>query len=300
MTRSVVGPWAADKLDRLHKYLSAYTTIMKDQRWCRGFYYIDAFAGPGEHQIRSKDPRSHKSRNLLLDIASFGQSQDEQQQFLAGSPRVALELKHPFSGYVFVERSPSRVAALESLRVEYGTSRRIAIRQRDCNGYLREKVVSNPEIDWKENRALVFLDPFGMQVPWSTLELLAGTEAIEVFLNFPVGMAIQRLLPRDPDKISRQRRTMLDDYFGSSDWAKTVYRSRQTLFGEDAEEKIEKSGERLLKWYRDRLKKAFGNASKAALIRNTRNGHLYYLLLASPNKTGVKIADEILSAGEII
>ena len=103
MTRSVVGPWAADKLDRLRKYLSAYTTIMKDQRWCRGFYYIDAFAGPGEHQIRSKDPSSHKSRNLLLDIASFGQSQDEQQQFLAGSPRVALELKHPFTGYVFVE-----------------------------------------------------------------------------------------------------------------------------------------------------------------------------------------------------
>ena len=189
---------------------------------------------------------------------------------------------------------------MEALRAEYGTIRRIVIRQRDCNGYLQEKVVSNPEIDWKENRALVFLDPFGMQVPWSTLELLAGTEAIEVFLNFPVGMAIQRLLPRDPDKISRQRGTMLDDYFGSSDWANIVYRSRQTLFGEDAEEKIEKSGERLLKWYRDRLKKAFGNASKAALIRNTRNGHLYYLLLASPNKTGVKIADEILSAGEII
>lgn len=40
--------------------------------------------------------------------------------------------------------------------------------------------------------------------------------------------------------------------------------------------------------------------SKAALIRNTRGAHLYYLLLASHNKTGVQIADEILSAGEAV
>jgi hypothetical protein len=36
------------------------------------------------------------------------------------------------------------------------------------------------------------------------------------------------------------------------------------------------------------------------LIRNTRGGHLYYLMLASPKSTGVKIADYILGAGETI
>jgi hypothetical protein len=40
--------------------------------------------------------------------------------------------------------------------------------------------------------------------------------------------------------------------------------------------------------------------SKAALIRNTRGGHLYYLLLASHNGIGVKIANPILSAGEVV
>jgi len=300
MAQSVVGPWAADKLDRLRKYLSAYTTIMKDQRWCRGYYYIDAFAGPGEHEVRSRGSTSHRHRNLFLDVASFGQSQEEQQQFLAGSPRIALDIEHPFSGYVFVERSAARVVALEGLKAEYGKSRRIVIRQRDCNGYLREKVAANPEIDWKKNRALVFLDPFGMQVPWNTLELLNQTKAIEVFLNFPVGMAIQRLLPRDPAKITEVRRAMLDEYFGSHEWFDVVYRTRPTLFGEDADEKIEKSGKVLLKWYRDRLKATFGHVSRAALIRNSRGAHLYYLLLASPNSTGVKIADAILSAGETV
>ena len=41
---------------------------------------------------------------------------------------------------------------------------------------------------------MVFLDPFGMQVPWSTIEALAKTKAMELIINFPLGMAIQRLL----------------------------------------------------------------------------------------------------------
>jgi three-Cys-motif partner protein len=298
MAKSVVGQWAKDKLDRLGRYLHEYTKIMRKQRWCDGYYYIDAFAGPGQHEVRSK---AHSTaRNLLLDVANFGQSQEEQRQFLAGSPRVALDIEYPFTGYVFVERSTTRVAALELLKTEYGKSRRIRIRQRDCNGFLCERVASNPQIDWNKNRALVFLDPFGMQVPWSTLAALGGTKAIEVFLNFPVGMAIQRLLPRDTRKLTDQRRAMLDTYFGSPEWVGVVYSKSTTLFGDEAERKVEQSGERLVKWYRGRLKEAFGFVSKAALIRNTRSGHLYYLMLASPNKTGVRIADYILGAGETI
>ena len=152
----------------------------------------------------------------------------------------------------------------------------------------------------EKNRAVVFLDPFGMQVPWSTLESLGSTKAIEVFLNFPVGMAIQRLLPRDTSKITDQRRAMLDDYFGSPEWFDIVYRSKRTLFGEQTEEKFEQSAKRLVNWYRGRLKKAFGDASKGALIRNSHGAHLYYLMLASPKGVGVKIADHVLSAGETV
>jgi hypothetical protein len=42
----------------------------------------------------------------------------------------------------------------------------------------------------------------------------------------------------------------------------------------------------------------FSHVSKAALIRDTRGGQLYYLMLASHNATGVTIANDILSAGE--
>lgn len=297
MATSKVGPWATEKLARLQKYLNAYTTILRKRKF-EGFYYIDAFAGPGEHEIRKVQRQGSDAG--LFDLTVFQEREREQKEFIAGSPRVALELQYPFSGYVFVEMNPERVAELESLKAEFRGSRKIAVRQADCNNYLLKSVVASPKIDWDVNRAIVFLDPFGMQVPWGTLEALAQTRAIEVCLNFPVGMAIQRLLPRDSGKITHQRRAMLDEYFGSPDWFRILYRTRQNLFDEPVDEKIRKSGIALLNWYRERLRKAFGYASKAALIRNTRGAHLYYLLLAGPNPTGVKIFNNIVaSAGEV-
>jgi len=55
-----------------------------------------------------------------------------------------------------------------------------------------------------------------MQAPWQTIERLAKTKAIEVFVNFPVGMAIQRLLRRDAQCTPSQQKK-LDQYFGSSE-----------------------------------------------------------------------------------
>ena len=242
--------------------------------------------------------------NTLLDAANFGAEQEEQRQFLAGSPRVALDLQFPFTHYIFVERSGDRIAALQRLKTEYGSARSIHIREEDCTKYLRDKIALNPKMDWKTNRAVVFLDPFGMQVDWQTIENLAKTKAIEIFLNFPVGMAIQRLLLRQPDNFTDDRQRRLDEYFGSPDWKRVLYKRRPSLFDDDIatgeQEKIEKSGAALLKWYRDRLRTIFSHVSNAALICNTKGGHLYYLLLASHSKTGVKIANDILSAGKAL
>jgi three-Cys-motif partner protein len=297
MTVSVVGPWARDKLDRLEKYLSAYTTIMRKQAWCDGYVYIDAFAAAGEHKVRPSSKSAFG--NELTAVATFAWEQGEQREFIAGSPRVALDVPHPFSRYVFLEKSPQRVEDLRRLERHYGDERRMIIREGDCNDYLRGQLA--PNVDWARWRALVFLDPFGMQVPWETIAALARTGGVEIFLNFPVGMAIQRMLRRDPTEMTAERRRPLDEYFGSTGWFDAVYPSRRerTLFGEeDCTAKVEQSGRHLVRWYRERLQEVFPHVSKAALVRNTHGGHLYYLLLASHNRTGVKIANDVLSAGE--
>ena len=300
MAKSTVGPWARDKLDRLGKYLHAYTTIMRKQEWCDGFTYIDAFAGPGEHEIRRRQSSRPSPKELLIDASEFGRSDKDQQEFIAGSPRVALELEHPFTYYVFVEKSPERIRELEELKSEFGASRAIVVRKGDCNKYLLEKIANNPNVDWKSHRAIVFLDPFGMQARWPAIGGLANPRGVEIFLNFPVGMAIQRLLLRNPDDFTAAQRKSLDEYFGSPEWFDVLYKQQADLFGDIRTEKIANSGEALLKWYRKRLRTVFTHVSKAALIRNTRGGHLYYLLIETHNATGRRIANDILSGGEYV
>ncbi len=296
---SVVGPWAAQKLEHLRKYLAAYTTIMRKQAWCAGYVYVDAFAGPGSHELRLA-ARPEQEQRRLMELGAGGEEDPGEQAFIAGSPRVALDLPYPFSWYVFLEKDPNRVASLLTLASEYGETRNVVIRETNCSAYLRDCLINSPKIDWSRWRALVFLDPFGMQVPWDTITGLAKTKAVEVFLNFPVGMAIQRLLVRS-GQFDAGRRERLDAYFGSPAWFDVLYREEPDLFGEKRTVKQRAgSGHALAHWYRDRLRKEFGFASKAALIRNTAGGHLYYLLLATPNKTGLKIADHVLSAGEAI
>ncbi len=112
-------------------------------------------------------------------------------------------------------------------------------------------------------------------------------------------MAIQRLLLRS-GQFTHKQREKLDAYFGSPEGYDLLYRSEPDLFGDASPVKVEESGQALVSWYRERLRKAFGCASDAALIRNTKGGHLYYLLLATPNRTGLKIANDILSASETV
>ena len=187
-----VGPWAAAKLERLGKYLNAYTQILKQQhRWCQGYIYVDAFAGAGDYTLRPSS-RTGSLGPLLSGIAEFASGSAEQRELIKGSARVALEIKQPFTQYVFVERDPERIGLLQQLRKEY-PQQNVSIQRGDCNAYLRQDFLL--KFNWSKWRAVVFLDPFGMQVPWATLEELGRTGGVEVFLNFPVGMAIQPEFP---------------------------------------------------------------------------------------------------------
>jgi three-Cys-motif partner protein len=135
-----------------------------------------------------------------------------------------------------------------------------------------------------------------MQVPWSTIEALGKTKAIEVIINFPLGMAIQRLLTKSGE-IPEGWQISLGTFFGSPDWRELAYEKGTDLFGPKVT-KAQDSGAKLLEWYRGRLRSIFGHVSTARLIKNTRGNPLYYLIWAGPHKKGLEGADYILSKGE--
>jgi three-Cys-motif partner protein len=151
--------------------ISIFTTVLKKQgRWLRGTFYVDAFAGPGLFRIRTKTSVSESSGLFGLFDAD-PESDQAETEFLKGSPRVALDIANPFGSYLFVERDPQRIVELESIKAEYSDKRRIVVQEADANAALKAWLASG--IDWRYHRAVVFLDPFGMQVPWFTIHALA-------------------------------------------------------------------------------------------------------------------------------
>jgi three-Cys-motif partner protein len=284
-----VGPWAKEKLDSLGAYLDYYTKRLKNQTWCKARWYVDAFAGPGLSPVRQSKKSEPQDAGFLEGLVEDA-VEPEAIEYIKGSPRVALELANPFDHYIFIESDPDRIGELESLKAEFSGRRDIHVLSGDASERLLE-LLSRP-INWRSNKGVVFLDPFGMQVPWSTIERIGKTHGLETIINFPWAMAINRLLMKSGD-IPAAWQLRLDLTFGSGEWRDLVYEQRSDLLGTQRV-KREDATDRMLSWFSLRLKDAFGHASDAQLIKNTRGNPLYYLVWAGPHPAGLVGANYIL------
>lgn len=154
------GDWTAEKLERVRKYLSAYTTALKNQPF--RLVYIDAFAGTGYY-----------GRDETPDIRAIPELEDsETQAFLKGSARIALEVNPRFDEFVFVDRNPRHCAELSTLGDEYPHLKsRMSVVNADANAYLQELTAR----DWikRKERGVLFLDPYATQVDWQTVQAVA-------------------------------------------------------------------------------------------------------------------------------
>lgn len=286
------GNWTAEKLERVRKYLKAYTTIFasnpKAQKLTR--IYVDAFAGTG---YRSK-PRKLDAQTVLFPELG----EPEAESFLKGSARIALEVEPPFNQYVFIEQVPDRAGELEALKSEFADKASVVtIVQEDANSYLSGWCART---NWRECRAVVFLDPYGMQVDWSLIQAVARTKAVDLWILFPLGVAVNRLLTTagpPPDPWARALTRIL----GTEDWREEFYppQVEPTLFGVQQVRPKEANFDKIGQFFVNRLKTIFaGVADNPLPLWNTRNVPLYLLCFAAGNPKGaptaIKIAQHIL------
>jgi three-Cys-motif partner protein len=274
------GDWTEQKLEILSKYLSAYNTALKHQPFQR--IYIDAFAGTG---YREKRQREMSVPGLFEDL------QDEApQRFLKGSAKRSLEVTPAFHRYIFVESNPAHIQELERLREEHqDKAGAICIEQGDANAFVQRYC---REQDWRTQRAVLFLDPFATEVEWTTIQAIAHTEAIDLWILFPL-MAVNRLLAKDPNRACRQR---LDAIFGTEAWFETFYCSPQhsTIFGTEQTPQRACNTEAIGTFFIQRLKTLFAEvAPNSRLLRNSKNSPLFQLFFAASNPRGAKIAIRI-------
>ena len=189
------------KLSIVEKYLKFFTTALRGK--FDELLYIDAFAGTGSRTVR------HEERPAgLLDPG-----EPEKLERRRGSARIAIDVHPPFDFIVFIENKPSYFAALEELAANY-PQRRIVVVKDDANDALRRLIATNT---WRSTRAVVFLDPYGMQLEWSTLERVAATKAIDVWFLFPLA-GLYRQATRDLADVDQHKRAALTRMFGSDAW----------------------------------------------------------------------------------
>lgn len=281
------GDWTTEKLLRVQKYLVAYTNALKNQPF--RLVYMDAFAGTGYRNIKSIE----NQQELMFP----DQAGEDAEAFHAGSARIALVTNPRFAEYCFIEQSSAKCAELEKLKTEFpDKARDIHIFNEDANVALMRLCNTS----WKNRRGVLFLDPFGMNVSWETIEAIARTEAIDMWYLFPLGVGVNRLLTKN-GVIPTAWQQKLDNIFGCAEWKNEFYQTevQQGLLWD--EEVTTKTGDfqQIADFFVERLETIFPGVIKKPLpLYNAKKNPLYLLCFACGNKRGAPIALRI--AGHIL
>lgn len=249
------GPWAAEKLDYLKRYINIFETSMRE-RW-RVRNYIDLLAGPGKNLVR------------------------ETGQVLLGSPLLALTTTYPFTGYYFVDFEQTNVDALQERCRASEHSDKVKVFSGDCNVVV-DTVLAELRPEASRSLNLAFLDSEGLELRWDTVAKLASLTRIDLIINYPQG-GLNRVMPQ---AIEEEGDTLVDNFFGGEDW-RTIYQDWRVSRGTDLHW-------RLLDLYKSRLQgvgykevKRDDEVGDEPLMRNAkRNAPLYRLLFASKHALG--------------
>lgn len=280
-THSFGGDWTSIKLDALEKYLVAFNTALSKQKFMR--IYIDAFAGTGRCDIKI----------------------DGSKMNIEGSARRALGINPPFHKFYFIELLPKKLKALNALKSEYpGTI--INIIKNDANQALKTLC---SQYQWRGERGVLFLDPFGMQVEWSTLETISKTKAIDVWYLFPYA-GLYRQVTKNADALDADKEASLTRVLGTDEWRQAFYAKNPQLdmFGGGNGDVRDKDHHQMLDFVSQRLKKLFPSVTGPKVLYKSGNSSkpsgppFFALYFAASNPSpkayglATKIAKDILDA----
>lgn len=286
MKQKFGGDWTEKKLDCIQDYLQAYVRILSNTTY--KYAYIDAFAGTGYREMKDDEI----DQLMIPELA-----ENETELLLEGSVFRAFQVRPMFHKYIFIEKNINKCKELEeTIEKEIEFNEKISVINKDANEYISDLC----RVTWTNHRAVLFLDPFGMQVKWDTIEQVAKTKAIDTWILFPLGIGVSRLLKKD-GQIKQAWKTKLDEIFGTEEWFQEFYgiTIENTLFGQ--EEKMQKNVDfaRISSYYINRLRKVFSKVSdKPAKLLNSKNNPMFLLCFAAGNprgaETAVKIANDLL------
>lgn len=272
------GQWTFDKIEIFIKYVKAYLEIMKEHPYWK-LIYFDGFAGSGE----------------------ISQAENNELTLLEGMAKRILQINEPksFDIYYFVDKSEDNTNKLNYIVEKdfaYKTQP-IYVVNDDCNIKLVDLANFLHKPENKKHKVLAFIDPYGMQLKWESIQALKDLP-IDMWILVPTGIGVNRLLKKDC-QISDEWLLKLKSFLGLSETEILSYFysevKENTLFGQEVkickeDQAIEKAG--IL--YKKQLLTVFKFVSNPFLMKNKTGSILFHFFMASNNRTAQKIANDII------
>ena len=270
------GFWTQHKIEIFIKYLFAYLEIMKNQRF--KLIYFDGFAGCGRIEPEN--------------------SGLEENKFIESVALQVLGMDHSklFDIYYMVDKHKKRSEALNLLvRQRFPTIKAHVVRG-ECN----DKLIGMTNFMRQNSsyRALAFIDPFGMNVKWESLETCRDL-GIDMWVLIPTGVAVNRLLMKKQENIPKSWLNRLEEFYGLpiDELNAFFYRTADniTLFGSETTiHKVENAVNRAVELYRQQLNSIWKYTSTPFPMKNSTGSIMYHFVMATNNASGLGIANDII------
>lgn len=261
--------------ERKLKIITEYAKMYRQVLHQFTAWYVDAFAGTGDRIQKVPGGGLLEGTPIREDTLTF-----------EGSARRVLGIEPPFHHYRMIESMLGRSERLKQLEAEY-PDRDVQCSRGDGNEFIKRLF---SEVPWTarfhQNRALVFLDPYGLGVEWSTLEVLAASKAADVWLFFNLG-GLNRQIARSTARVDASKRASLTRMFGNEDWLGAFFapaRQSDLLDMVDAakdERKVDR--EAVLAYAKQRYSEVFCFVPPPIIISKSGEGGPYAMFCMSNN-----------------
>jgi three-Cys-motif partner protein len=265
---SLVRHWAVEKkYRRIGMYAEIFATGMKN-RW-QSRVYIDLFAGAGYSQIK------------------------ETGRLVYGSPLIALSLPDPFDRYIFCDKKPENVSALELRSAQLAPDADVHCFCGDVNDVAtRQKIISHIPAAYPGFKvlSLCFMDPWNIGgLRFHTIRGLARGRSIDFLILLALGMDANRNM----QVYARRNNGTIERFLDDPGWRERWGRAR---------------AERLhpVRFLADRFSAAMTGLGfkrmpleRMYCVRSDqKNLRLYYLALFSRHSLALRYWDQVLRYSE--
>jgi three-Cys-motif partner protein len=180
----LIGEHSLKKIRAHNRYARIFTTAMRD-KW--ELAYVGLYSGPGRALVTSTGE--------IVETSALG----------------ALRQPHPFSKYIFVDKTTKCTEPLAQRWPLVNPSANVEIIQRDVNasvGLLRERLALS-----KDLLTFCFIDPFDIKLHFETIRQLS-----DLRIDFLILLMLGNDVRRNWNQYYHPRSTTIANFIGCPDW----------------------------------------------------------------------------------